>query len=490
MLTTPPAVVPMGLVPAFHAARMPSRIAVQQDGEELHWGDFADATARSAQALVRAGVRPDDLVALDLPNGSSFFVALFAIWQAGATPLPLSPRLAPAERADIMALASPRLVIGSDWQVPAACPSVPVLAPPARCWKAMPSGGSTGRPKLIVSDRPAVTDPTAYTLFPWQRHHGRLGEPGGVMLNSGPLSHNGPFVHTLMNLLAGSTIVSMARFDAQRALDLIGATGVSFAYLVPTMMRRIWDLGEAARAAADLSSLRGIIHTAAPCPADLKRAWIGWLGPDRVWEAYGTTEAVAATLIDGAEWLAHPGSVGRCIFNARLSIRDAAGAELPPGAVGDVWVKADAALEPVFHYYGTSATSHDGWWHFGDLGHVDADGWLWIADRRTDLIVRGGVNIYPAEVEAALEALPGIDSAAVIGLPDADLGARVHAMAQAGSSPTPTLADIHAGLAGRLSRHKWPESIDWVNTPLRDAAGKVRRGALRNAKIAGAENKG
>jgi bile acid-coenzyme A ligase len=272
----------------------------------------------------------------------------------------------------------------------------------------------------------------------------------------------------------------MARFDAKDWLRQAARHRVEFSYLVPTMMHRIWGLPADARARYDLSALAGVIHTAAACPSWLKRAWLDWLGPERVWETYGSTEAVAATLISGSEWLERPGSVGRFFFGAMGQVTDDEGTPLPPGQVGLLWVRPAPDRGPGYDYVGATPPCRDGWHHFGDLGFMDSDGYVYLTDRRTDLIIRGGVNIYPAEIEAVLEAHPDVLAAAVIGLPDTDMGARLHAIVQVEPGSMPDLATF---LLGRLSPGKHPASFEFVHTPLRDAAGKLSRGRLRQLRL-------
>ncbi len=220
----------------------------------------------------------------------------------------------------------------------------------------------------------------------------------------------------------------------------------------------------------------------AACPAWLKRSWIDWLGPERVWEAYGGSERIGGTAISGREWLDHPGSVGQPTGGRRIRIQDENGAELPPGETGEVYMMPPGGQGSTYRYIGAeSRSSQDGWESLGDLGYVDEDGYLYLVDRRTDLIVSGGANVYPAEVEAALEAHPSVQSSAVIGLPDDDLGQRVHAIVQA--RPPVTDDELRAHLEKHLARPKIPRSFEYVDEPLRDDAGKVRRSALREARL-------
>ena len=251
---------------------------------------------------------------------------------------------------------------------------------------------------------------------------------------------------------------------------------------VPTMLLRIWRLPEAERTRYDVSSLVRVVSSGAPCPAWLMRELIGWLGADRVFEAYGGTERIGGTLISGREWLAHPGSVGRPTGGRQIRILDEQGRELPPGEIGEVFMMPPGGRGSTYRYIGADArATSDGWETLGDLGYVDADGFLYLVDRRTDLIVTGGANVYPAEVEAALEAHPRVRSCAVIGLPDPDLGQRVHAIVEA--EPPLGDAELREHLAQHLARGKHPRSFEYVDTPLRDEAGKVRRSALREARM-------
>jgi bile acid-coenzyme A ligase len=337
----------------------------------------------------------------------------------------------------------------------------------------MTSGGSTGRPKLIIDLSPGEVDPT-------EPENGM--QLGGTTLVPGPLYHAGPFITAYQCLLSGGTAVVMPRFDAQKALELIEQHRVDWVLFVPTMMQRIWRLPEDERSEYDLSSIRRVMCTGAPSPAWLKRAWIGWLGPEKIWEAYGGSERIAGTVISGTEWLEHPGSVGKPTADRRLRVLDADGNECPPGQVGEIFMLPAKGPGTTYRYLGaeTQATD-DGWESLGDMGWLDEDGYLFMADRKTDMIVSGGVNVYPAEVEAALDAHPDVRSSAVIGLPDDDLGQRIHAIVD---SPAGILEEeLYFHLAKHLARYKIPRSYEIVKELLRDDAGKLRRSALREARI-------
>jgi len=473
---------------AWHAERDPDGVAVLCEGEQCLRGEMDRRANRWARAMAERGVAAGDLVTLGLPNGAAFLEACLAAWRLGATPSPVSHRLPERERRALVELADPALVVGapegyaerpalpSDFEPDPTLSDAPLPDVVPEHVRAMTSGGSTGRPKLIVELAPALCDPEA-------EDNGM--RRGGTTLAPGPLYHAGPFIVAWQQLLCGGTVVLMRRFDAAEALRLVEEHRVDWALFVPTMMQRIWRLPEAERDRYDLSSLNRVMSTGAPCPAWLKRAWIEWLGPDRIHEAYGASERTAGTQISGREWLEHPGSVGRPTFGRKIRILDDDGNDCPPGAVGEVYMMPAEGPGTTYRYVGAEAhRSPDGWETLGDMGYVDADGYLYLVDRKTDMIVTGGVNVFPAEVEAALDAHPAVRSSAVVGLPDEDLGLRVHAIVDApGGVPED---ELRAHVAEHLSRPKWPRSFEFVSEPLRDDAGKVRRRALRDARVAAA----
>jgi len=341
----------------------------------------------------------------------------------------------------------------------------------------MTSGGSTGRPKLIVDRLPGEIDPSMVGS----------GLPhDGVMLNPGPLYHNFPFAMTHMAMLLGTSVVGMEKFDADEFLRLVDSYRVQWVALVPTMMNRIARLPDEIRAGADMSSLERVWHTAAPIAPTLKEFWIDWLGPEKIWEMYGGTEGFATTQLNGAEWLEHRGSVGKPM-GCEILIRSEDGTALPPGEVGEVYMRRIGATgdQASYQYVGADARRlPDGFESFGDFGWVDEDGYLYIADRRTDLILSGGRNIYPAEVEAALLAHEDVAEAIVIGLPDADLGARVHAIVRREDGAGVSEDDLLSFAKERLIRYKLPRSVEFTGEALRDEAGKARRSKLRDERIA------
>ena len=254
--------------------------------------------------------------------------------------------------------------------------------------------------------------------------------------------------------------------------------------LVPTMMHRIWRLGPQVRARYDLSSLRTVFHMAAPCPAWLKEAWIDWLGPERIFELYGGTERQGATIIRGDEWLSHKGSVGRPQPGARIVVMKDTGGEAEVGEMGEIYLLPDTGRETTYRYIGSTAKTSGEWESLGDLGWFDADGYLYLSDRRTDMIISGGSNIYPAEVEAALDAHPQVLSSIAIGLPDDEWGEKVHAIVQVSPGADLDTEQLLAFAGQHLARFKLPKTVEFVTEPLRDDAGKARRTALRAERTA------
>jgi bile acid-coenzyme A ligase len=472
---------------AHWAAQQPDRVAVSHEGRDVTFAQLEASSNRLARAYEKLGVKADDFVTIALPNSIAFFDACFATWKLGATPQPVSAKLPKFELDQIIEVGNPKLVVGAD---PSAHPGVttlpvgfeadrtlssePLPERTAISWKAMTSGGSTGRPKLIVTKQPATRDPEDPFL--------NFGMRGSVLI-PGPLYHNGPFMWATGGLFKGNTVSITTRFDAEQTLQLIEAQRVDTIYMVPTMMQRVWNLPEDVRLKYDVSSLKTLWHLAAPCPAWLKEAYIEWLGAETIWELYGGTEGQGGTVITGPEWLAHRGSVGKPNETCEMKIVDEQGNTLPPGEIGEVFMRPKAGPGTTYRYIGAEAKSMDGGWEsLGDMGSLDADGYLYLSDRQTDMILSGGANIYPAEVEAAIDAYPGVRSSAVIGLPHDDLGNYVHAIVDAPAGAVAQGA-LLAHLAERLVKYKLPRTVEFVTEPLRDDAGKVRRKSLRAERM-------
>ena len=446
-------------------ARFPrNRTALVHGDTRWTFGNLEERAAAWAATLVARGVEADDLVAFALPNGPEFIALTFGIYKAGATPAPLSVKLPPVELRAILNVMRPRLFIAAD-ETPLTQPRQADLRRVAASWKACTSGGSTGTPKVIVDGRPACfAEGMEFIGIP-------AAEP---VLVPGPLYHNASFSAGVFALWRGCTVVTMERFGAQEALALIAAERVTWALMVPTMMHRILALPLAVRDAFDMSSWKMVVHTAAPMAAWLKRSWIDWRGADHIWEVYGATEGLVRCWIGGREWLDRPGSVGRPLGGARLRVLDDDRYDLPAGVIGEIFAMPPGGPGSTYRYIGAERrTTADGWESVGDCGHLDQDGYLFLADRRNDLIISGGINIWPAEIEAALLRHPAVRSCAVHGRSDSDLGQSVHAVIESDSAIT--LDELREFLSTELVPAKWPRSIELRRDQVRDDAGKFRK---------------
>ena len=431
----------------------------------------ADAIARR---LVAAGVGEGDHVTIAHPNGVEFMTTTLACWFIGAVPQPVSPLLPRRELLEIVDLADAKVVAGATvdhgrTRLEDVAPVVddePLPDAVSPIWKSGTSGGSTGRPKLIRAGTPSVLDPETPSL---------LIHREGTLVMPGPLYHAGPFVWAWQQVFHRGHTVILERFDPVHTLAAVEEHSACVLYQVPTMMQRIWKLPEAVRSSFDVSSIQKVWHLAAPCPDWLKAAWIEWLGPEKILELYATTEGMAATAISGVDWLEHRGSVGKpTVGEIRILRPD--GTDCEPGEHGEVFMRAPAGAT-TYEYVGADPdTNADGWTTLGDMGWMDADGYLYLGDRKKDMILSGGANIYPAEVEAAIDRHPAVSSCAVLGIPDDDMGHRIHAVVHA-TAPL-TEDELRTFLVDELVRYKLPRTFEFVDEPVRDDAGKVRRSRL------------
>ncbi len=470
------------------AAAEPGRIAItlaRQDGtaDQLTIAELEAWSNRTARLFQSRGVDAQTMVCIGIYNSLEHYAAAYAAWKLGACTLPLSPRMPDIEFRGITALVERRLVIAdrddSDLRKAditalrgAASDASPLPDITAHPGKAIGSGGSTGRSKIIVDPKP------------WARIPGELGlahvaglRTGQTQLVAGPLYHNSPFSWSHYGVFENQHLVVMERFDAALAVDLIERHRCQFMFLAPTMMQRIVRLPDIET--RDLSSIESVFQTAAPCPQWLKRRWMELTAPEKLFEGFGSSEAAGSCRIRGDEWLLHPGTVGRP-GNAELKILDEDFNELPIGEVGEIFFRPDCHPEPTYYYIGSPPARHtpDGFISVGDMGYVDAEGYLFLSDRRIDLIIRGGANIYPAEVEAALSEHPDIADAVVVGLPHEELGKSVHAIVEPRPNATLDEQALRTWMRARLTPYKLPESYEFMPALPRDPSGKIRRSAL------------
>jgi bile acid-coenzyme A ligase len=473
---------PIGTQVSALAAQAPDAPAATCDGVTVTRSELDSATNRLARGFAARGVGVGDYVTIVLPNSLDWVYAVLACWKLGAVPQPLSARLPDAELAALLQLRRPALLVGrrdptgvttsvaadvadgfSDAPLPEAVSPV---------WKSMASGGSTGRPKLIEAGNDS-------------RVPAAIGAPlgaqdGDVTLVSVPLSHNTGFTTFAIGLLQGHHLVIMSRFEPEEFLRLVTAHKVTFLTTVPTIMQRLLPVYRADPDAYDLSSIRRFWHLAAPCPPAVKQAWIELVGPDAVWELYGGTELQALTFISGSQWLTHPGSVG-VVVAGEMKVLDDDGNECPPGVPGEIYMRPAPGSRPTYRYIGSDPKSRDGWDSLGDLGYFDADGFLYLNDRRVDMFTVGGRNVYPAEIESALAEHPHVLSSLAVGVPDGDLGQVPHVLVQ--SAVDMDESGVIAFLADRIASYKLPRTVEFTDRPLRDDAGKARRSAVRDEVI-------
>jgi long-chain acyl-CoA synthetase len=358
------------------------------------------------------------------------------------------------------------------------------------------TSGTTGRPKGVRRQLPALAPEDAVEISSalLQMFGITSGTPGsqetpGVHLVTSPNYHTAVSVFGGTALHMGHTLVYMDKWDAEQTLALVDRYRVTSTHMVPTQFKRMLTLPEPVKRRYDLSSMTWLIHAAAPCPVPIKQAMLDWWGPC-VYEYYAATEG-GGTFATPADWLARPGTVGRPWPGSAILVTDDDGNECPAGVAGTVYLKMG---QSEFVYKGdpgkTAASRLRGFFTVGDVGFLDDDGFLFLCDRKADLIISGGVNIYPAEIEAELMTHPKVADVAVFGVPDDDWGEQVKAVVQPaeGQLPGPALAaELLASLDGRLARMKWPKTIDFTAEMPREPTGKLRKRELRDPYWAGRE---
>ena len=507
--------------PITHAAARPDHPAIVMagSGETVSYAEM-DATANRFARLLRArGLARGDPFALLMENNALYLQLVWGSQRAGAMLVPVSTRLTAPEIAYILRDAGVRLLVTSMKYAEVAarlrldCPECAALvlgsgedddleaALAAQDSAAVPdplpgqymlySSGTTGRPKGVKPRPPESDDVLAVNPLVGLAVMG-AGMPADgsmVYLSPAPLYHAAPLGWCTTAHRLGATVVVMERFEPEHALETIARYRVTDSQWVPTHFVRLLKLAEEVRTRHDLSSHSRAIHAAAPCPIPVKRAMIDWWGPIIV-EYYAGSEGIGMTLIKSEDWIAHPGSVGRAIHGT-LHVCGPEGEEVPPGEDGLIYF--ENVTIPTYHNdpVKTAEAMHAaGWMTLGDIGHVDADGYLYLTDRKSHMIISGGVNIYPQEIENLLVTHPRVMDAAVIGAPDPDLGEQVVAvvqpidMAEAGDSLE---AELRDWLAPQLSRVKMPRLFEFRPELPREANGKLYKRELRDEFAARAE---
>ncbi len=500
--------------PSVHARSAPDKPAliVAETGETISYAALDARSNRAAQLFRSAGLRVGDTVALFLDNIPEFYELTWGAQRAGLFYVCIPSKLTAPEVAYIVQDSGARLVIASAAMASVAVDLAPEIdacdrlmiggvAPGWRSWEeaaaGMPptpiaderagvdmlySSGTTGRPKgvrVALPEDPAID--AANVLSMLARGLYGLG-PDTIYLSPAPLYHAAPLRWSMTVMRLGGTVVMMQHFDPEAALAAIERYRINASQWVPTHFVRMLKLPDAARARHDLSSLRVAIHAAAPCPIPIKEAMIGWWGPV-LYEYYAGSEGNGLTTIDSAQWLGHKGSVGKAAYGA-LHICDETGSELAIGEEGLVYFEGGG----VFEYHNDPAKTAEarnahGWTTLGDIGRVDEDGFLYLTDRKSFMIISGGVNIYPQEIENRLIAHPRVADVAVFGGPCADMGERVVAvvqpvdMSEAGEA---FAAELTAWCRAELSGVKTPRQIDFAAELPRAPTGKLYKRLLRD----------
>ena len=363
----------------------------------------------------------------------------------------------------------------------------PTSAPAERSLGAIMNytSGTTGRPKGVRRPLPKTSLDETDLGVALDGYNVARDETDNVHLLACPWYHTAPMVMVAPSMHRGHSVVLLDRFTPERALELIQRYRVTITHLVPTQFVRLLALPEATRKQYDISSLRHVIHGAAPCSPEVKRRMIEWFGPV-LDEYYASTEGVGGTIIFSEEWLKKPGSVGKSRNNTTIVVMDDNGSILPPGEVGTIY-STTIGREP-FEYYKdpekTEKSRRGNYRTVGDMGYLDDDGYLFLSDRKSDMIISGGVNIYPAEIESALITHPCVADVAVFGVPNSEWGEEVKAVVEllpgVSAAPDAMRADLVAFLSGRIARYKLPKSIDFMDAMPRDPNGKLYKRRLRD----------
>ncbi|MBL7502682.1 AMP-binding protein [Frankia sp. CNm7] len=448
------------------------------------WGWLDRRSSQLAGALAVRGLARGDFLGLGLRNSPQLVLSVFAAWKLGAVPVPVRWDLPDWELGRIREVIQPRVYLGADdvgWVDTTASLGIPDLADTVSPHRhGICSSGSTGTPKVILAGTASTYNP--HYGSPLMENWRPVPRPQHIMVPA-PMYHVTAF-SMLYVMIAGDRLTVLEKFDAARAVDVIERYRVSHFIATPTMLQRMADLsGIESR---DLSSLDWINQGAAPMPPSLVHRWAKLIGAERILMSYGMSEGLGLTALTGDEWMAHQGSVGRPLRGTQVRVLDAAGEDLSPGEIGEIYLRSGALPSSGARYLGAvppPRATADGFKTVGDLGYLDEDGYLHLVDRRVDMIISGGANVFPAEVESALIDHPKVADVVVIGLRDPEWGRRVHALIEpVDQADPPTLTDIRAFAKHRLAAYKVPKSVEIVDAIPRSEATKVNRGRLVEAR--------
>jgi acyl-CoA synthetase (AMP-forming)/AMP-acid ligase II len=500
---------------ANNARRAPNRPACVVDAQTVTYAELDRDINALAHALQGLGLKPGDNIAALFHNGHKTFTAWGAAAKIKATSLALNYKLKENELAYILEDSQCKLLMYDDEFEPLIRllePKLTGIAPIKVCSGATPATGGYRFEELIVHCSAApiqVGEPSGIIPPTLAYTSGTTGRPKGVYrhggnrlaylllqahlfgsgfddvhLAAGPLYHAAPFGWSAFSLLLGNTVVIMPKFDAENFLQIVEQWGVTTTFMVPTMMHRILNLPDEKRGAYDISSLRCITVAGEPFPLSMKKKCIDYFGEGKLFEFYGGTELGVVTYIRPEDQLRKPASCGRPLDGIQIAVLDEDRREVPTGTVGILYVKSPYLLDG-YHKNpeATSANFYDGYFTIGDMGYVDDDGYYYIVDRAVDMIISGGVNIYPAEIEEVLYRHPCVAAATVIGAPDPAWGEKIVAIVVPKRSATPDAREIIDFVAANLAAYKKPREIIFVDALPTSATGKILKRELRRTYL-------
>jgi long-chain acyl-CoA synthetase len=497
------------------AQRAPEQLAlVDPAGREWTRGELFSAANRIVHGLRALGVEKGDSVAVAMPNCAEMFQVYLAITQAGFTMTPINWHLTAPEIAYIVGDSEARVFIGHE-RLAEACSAaaeelsfperkrfavgdVPGFRPFEELGAGQPAtlpddraagqvmnytSGTTGEPKGVRRGlAPLDPDTMATLLSGFLGLFGVPAEDGNVHICGSPLYHTAVLMFSSASMHLGHPVVLMDKWKPEEMLQLIDRYAVTTSHMVPTQFNRLLGLPEDERERYDVSSLRRMVHAAAPCPPEIKRQMLDWWG-DSIYEYYAATEG-GGTLVTPQEWREYPGTVGRAWTNSEIRILDDEGKDAPTGEPGTVYMKLGGAD---FEYKGdqkkTQENRRGGFFTVGDIGYLNDAGYLFLCDRKSDMIIAGGVNIYPAEIESVILTHPKVADVAVFGIPHPEWGEEVKAVIEPidGAEPGDALAQqVLSFCADKLARYKTPRSIDFIAELPRDPNGKLYKRKLRD----------
>jgi len=497
------------------AAADPDRVAlVAPDGTEVTAGQLAARANQISNGLRALGLERGDTLAVVVPNGVEMMELVLGAQQIGLYLTPINHHLVGPEIAYIVSDSDAKALVGHERFAGAltvaaeeanfpedrrfAIGSIPGWRPFSELTDGQPdtrpenrtagapmhyTSGTTGRPKGVKRAL-ADIDPdemgALYSMFLMM--FGVQAEDGNVHITGSPLYHTAVLLWTTNSLHLGHKVVLMDKWSPEEMLRLIDKQGVTTSHMVPTQFHRLLALPEDVRTKYDVSSLRCMVHAAAPCPIEIKRRMIDWWG-DSIMEYYAATEG-GGTIVTAKEWLDRPGTVGKAWSGSEIRILDDDGNQLTPGQIGTVYM---ALAQATFEYKGdpekTNANRRDGFFTVGDVGELDEDGYLFLRDRKIDMIISGGVNIYPAEIEGTFLACPLVGDVAIFGIPNEDWGEEIKAVIEPaeGQEAGPALeAQLREFAEANLASYKRPKSYDFTTEMPRDPSGKLYKRKLRD----------